>query len=241
MDESQLVRAHLSHPLFLAVDVDTDVEALELVRQTRAFVGGFKVGPRLCVRYGQTLLKELSRHGQVFVDNKYFDIPSVMVASVRTTFEMGASFCTVHAQAGSEALSRLAKLEAELCIERPFRILAVTVLTSFRQDTLAPMVQAIPIAEQTLALAKLSLDCGLSGLVCSPEEVENLRKAFPEAYLVTPGVRLESDDKGDQKRVSDPLTALRRGASALVVGRPIYAASAPAKAAEVYYEEIQKA
>lgn len=238
---SNLKRASLANPIFVAVDVDTDAQAIELVQQTRAFVGGFKVGPRLCVRYGQPLLKELARHGQVFVDNKYFDIPSVMEASVRATFEMGASFCTVHAQAGAEALTLLAKLEEELCKVRPFRVLAVTILTSFKQETLAPMVRSIPIAEQTMTLAKLALDCGLTGLVCSPEEVESLRKAFPQAYLVTPGVRLSTDEKGDQKRVADPLTALQRGSSALVVGRPIYASLEPAKAAKIYYEEIQKA
>lgn len=240
MAERTITRASLTNPLFVAIDVDTDVEALELVRQTRAFVGGFKIGPRLCVRYGQPLLKELCRHGQIFVDNKYFDIPSVMEASVRATFEMGASFCTVHAQAGCEALSLLARLEEELCRTRPFRVLAVTVLTSFRQETLAPIVQNISIGQQAMALAKLAMDCGLTGLVCSPEEVENLRKAFPEAYLVTPGVRLSTDEKGDQKRVADPLTALKRGSSALVVGRPIYASLEPAKAAKIYYEEIQK-
>ena len=146
----------------------------------------------------------------------------------------------MHAQAGREALTALAKLEDELCQVRPFRILAVTVLTSFRQDGL-PLTAETPVAEQTRALAKLTLDCGLTGLVCSPEEVENLRQLHPQAFLVTPGVRLSHEDKGDQKRVADPITALRRGASALVVGRPIYDSLEPALAAKLYYEEIQKA
>lgn len=234
-------RATLSNPIFVAVDVDTADEALELIRQTRAFVGGFKVGPRLCIRYGETLLKEIARHGNMFIDNKYFDIPNTMEAAVRASFELGASFCTVHAQAGREALAQLAKLESELCKTRPFRILAVTVLTSFRQDTLPPVSQAMPIADQTASLAKLVIDSGLSGIVCSPEEVELLRRQFPQAFLVTPGVRLSHEDRGDQKRVSDPISALRRGASALVVGRPIYDSLEPALAAKTYYEEIQKA
>jgi orotidine-5'-phosphate decarboxylase len=235
-------RAQLTNPVFVALDVDSADRALELVRQTRAFVGGFKVGPRLCLRYGEPFLKDIARMGSsLFVDNKYFDIPSTMTAAVKATFEVGASFCTVHAQAGKEALTELAQLEAELNKTRPFRILAVTVLTSFRQDTLAPMVQHVPIPEQTQQLAQLALDCGLTGLVCSPEEVQALRQKFPNAYLVTPGVRLSTDSLGDQKRVSDPLTALRRGSSALVVGRPICEALEPALAAKIYYEEIQKA
>jgi orotidine-5'-phosphate decarboxylase len=230
----------MSNPIFVALDVDTAEKAMELVKQTRAFVGGFKVGPRLCLRYGETLLKEIARHGNMFIDNKFFDIPSTMESAVRAAFEMGASYCTIHAQAGSEALKRLAHVEAELSAQRPFRLLAVTVLTSFKQDTLPSVSQKMPISEQTMALAKLTLDSGLTGLVCSPEEVESLRRAFPTAFLVTPGVRLSHEDKGDQKRVSDPCTTLRRGASALVVGRPIYESLEPALAAKIYYEEIQK-
>jgi orotidine-5'-phosphate decarboxylase len=230
----------MTNPIFVAVDLDDDKSALELVKHCRAFVGGFKIGPRLALRYGEPFLKEVSRHGQMFIDNKYFDIPSTMEAAVRASFDVGASFCTVHAQAGSEALKLLAALEEELCRARPFRILAVTVLTSFKQETLPPVVKHLPIAEQTMALAKHVIECGLTGLVCSPEEVESLRRQFPDAYLVTPGIRLSHEDPGDQKRVSDPLTALKRGASALVVGRPIYDAREPALAAKTYYEEVQK-
>lgn len=236
-----MIRAQLSNPIFVAVDVDTAEQAMELVRQTRAFVGGFKVGPRLALRYGEPLLKEIARHGNMFVDNKYFDIPNTMEAAVRASFEVGASYCTVHAQSGREALVQMAELEEELCKIRPFRILAVTILTSFRQDTLPAVTQRMPIAEQALSLAKLVIESGLTGLVCSPDEVEDLRRQFPQAYLVTPGVRLSGEDRGDQKRVSDPATALRRGASALVVGRPIYESLEPALAAKLYYEEIQKA
>lgn len=235
-----LPRAQISNPVFVALDVDEPDRAIQLVRSTRAFVGGFKVGPRLCLRFGETLLKEIARHGSLFIDNKYYDIPSTMESAVRASFDMGASFCTIHAQAGSEALKLLAGVEEELCRIRPFRLLAVTVLTSFKQDTLAPNVKHQPIAEQTQSLARLAVECGITGLVCSPEEVEDLRRQFPHAYLVTPGVRLSHEDRGDQKRVSDPVTALNRGASALVVGRPIYEALEPTLAAKQYYEEIQK-
>ncbi len=234
------MKATLTNPIFVALDVDDDQSAMNLIKQCRAFVGGFKVGPRLALRYGEPFLKEVARHGNMFIDNKYFDIPTTMEAAVRASFEVGASFCTVHAQAGPEALTMLAGLEESLCQTRPFRILAVTVLTSFKQETLPAMVRHIPIAEQTRTLAQMAMDCGLSGIVCSPDEVESLRGQFPNAYLVTPGVRLSHEDRGDQKRVSDPTTALKRGASALVVGRPIYDALEPALAAKAYYEEIQK-
>lgn len=231
----------LTNPIFIALDVDSAEEAIELVKETRAFVGGFKVGPRLSLRYGETLLKEIARHGSLFMDNKHFDIPNTMEGAVRASFAVGASFCTIHAQCGSEALERLAGVEKELSAQRPFKILAVTVLTSFKQDTLPSLVSKIPISQQVNDLAKAVIGSGLSGLVCSPEEVEGLRSQYPDAFLVTPGIRLGHEDKGDQKRVSDPRTALRSGASAIVVGRPIYEAVEPALAAKMYYEEIQKA
>jgi orotidine-5'-phosphate decarboxylase len=233
-------RSPLTNPLFIALDVDTAEEALQLVKETRAFVGGFKVGPRLCLRYGETLLREIARHGSLFIDNKHFDIPNTMEAAVRASFALGANFCTIHAQAGPEALGRLAKVEEELARQRPYRLLAVTILTSFKQETLSPVSRQMPIAEQVNVLAKSVIESGLTGMVCSPEEVEGLRRQYPNAFLVTPGIRLSHEERGDQKRVSDPLTALRLGASALVVGRPIYESLEPALAAKMYYEEIQK-
>jgi orotidine-5'-phosphate decarboxylase len=231
----------MTNPVFVALDVDTPERALELVRQTRAFVGGFKVGPRLSLRFGEPLLKEIAKHGHMFLDNKFFDIPNTMESAVRAAFDCGATYCTVHAQAGREALTRLSFVEKELNDIRPFRLLAVTVLTSFNQESLPSVSRAMPIAEQAKALASLALESGLSGIVCSPDEVESLRAAFPSAFLVTPGVRLSQDDRGDQQRTADPKTALRRGASALVVGRPIVDAPDPALAAKAFYEEIQKA
>ncbi len=118
--------------------------------------------------------------------------------------------------------------------------MAVTILTSFRQETLPPNSGVLPISEQVQLLADTVINSGLTGLVCSPDEVEGLRRSFPQAFIVTPGVRLNSEEKGDQKRVADPVSALRRGASAIVVGRPICEALDAAQAAKSYYEEIQK-
>lgn len=226
-------------PLFVALDLDSDVEALKIVELTAAYVGGFKVGPRLVVRYGPPLLKEIAARAPLFIDNKYFDIPNTMEAAVQASFDTGASYTTIHAQAGREALTRLAKLETSLNQTRPFKILAVTVLTSFSAETLPDVLRPMAIPEMVQDLAKLVIDCGLSGLVCSPEEVASLRKAFPQAFLLTPGIRMAGADIGDQKRVADPLTALKNGSSALVVGRPICEAENPAQAAKQYADVIR--
>jgi orotidine-5'-phosphate decarboxylase len=228
----------MKNRIFVALDLDSVEQVRKVAHAVAPFVGGYKVGPRLCMRYGPKLVEELARLGPVFVDNKYFDIPNTMETAVAATFEAGASYTTVHAQAGSEALKRLAELEAKLNRERPFKILSVTVLTSFSQHGLPVVSRDMPIAKQVEALAELTLESGLSGLVCSAEEVQNLNRRHPGAFLVVPGIRMPGQEKGDQSRTADPASAVKAGAAALVVGRPIVDAQDPAAAAKLFSEAV---
>lgn len=220
----------LGNPIVVALDVDCAEEAFRIAELLRGRAGAFKVGPRLGVRYGRDLVSRLAGIAPVFVDNKYLDIPTTMEAAVRATFDAGAGLATVHAWAGPEALGRLAGVEAELNRVRPFKLLVVTVLTSFSQSTLVPSLRRQPIADQVRELTRMSLQCGLSGIVCSPQEVAAVRAEAPQGFLVTPGVRLVTDENGDQKRVETPEAAIRAGASALVVGRPVVEAVDPVAA-----------
>lgn len=228
------VSPHLKNPVFVALDVDDEMRALSLVEQLHEHVGGFKIGPRLCLRYGPSFIKKVAGYAPVFVDNKYFDIPSTMAAAIEATFHSGASFATVHAQSGAKALKELARLEQQFNQERFFRILAVTILTSFTQEELPPNSRQIKIAQQVSDLAALVHSCGLKGLVCSPEEVKTLRSQLPDSYLVVPGVRLAGVADGDQVRVASPEATLADGASALVVGRPIIEAKDPVAQAKLF-------
>ena len=225
-------------PIFLALDVDSNKQAVELAKKTAEYVGGFKIGPRLSMKYGEKLVSQLADLAPVFVDNKYYDIPSTMEASVRASFDAGASFCTIHAQSGPEALRRMAAVEAELNDVRPFKILCVTILTSFDQGSLPVTQKTNPIPEQVMALIEQCRSCGLNSFVCSAEEVENIKKRFPDTYLVTPGIRLPEDAADDQKRVMGPKMAIDLGADALVVGRPITKAENPALAAKKFFESL---
>ena len=219
--------SELNSPWFLALDLDSGDKALDLARSCREFVGGFKVGPRLVLSQGPEWVKRLSDLAPVFLDFKFYDIPSTTEAAVRAAFAMGASFVTVHAANGSETLKRLSAIESELNRKRPFKILAVTVLTSFSQQTLPEPYAQFPIAEQVVALAKTAHSSGIRGLVCSAHEIKNLRRTFSDSYLVVPGIRLDGENKGDQKRVMAPGEALALGASALVIGRPVLQAEDP--------------
>ena len=217
----------LKNPLILALDVDSVSEARNILDQVGDLVGAIKLGPRLTYKYGADIVTEFSKITSVFVDNKYFDIPSTMESAVRASFNAGATLVTVHALAGKEALVKLAALEAELNQIRPFKILAVTILTSWEKSSFPENFHAWTVENHVRSLSELVYQSGLRGLVCSGHELELiLQKDF---FTVVPGIRLEADSSEDQKRIMTPKQALRSGAKALVVGRSILKSPEPRK------------
>lgn len=232
-------KSPLKTPLFVALDVDTKEEALNMAKEIQPYVGGFKIGPRLSVKYGADFISHLAELGPVFVDNKFYDIPTTMISAIRATFDAGASYTTIHVAAGKQAIREIVELEKELNQKRPFKVLGVTVLTSFSQDDLPPHWKKSEIKTQVDELADFAVECGLTGLVCSAHEVEELRNRHKSVFLVTPGVRFSNESQGDQKRVMDPKHAIDAGSSALVVGRPICKAKDPVAAAKSYFAVLK--
>jgi orotidine-5'-phosphate decarboxylase len=211
--------------VFVALDIDEPFEAQAVADSLSGLGLGFKLGPRLLLRDGMALVRAIAKYGQVFVDCKHFDIPSTMESAVRAAFEAGASYTTIHTLAGPQAVKKMSELESQLKLERHFRILAVTLLTSFSQDTLPIHLKQSRIERLVEALALESRDNGINSFVCSPHEAKQLREIIPDCFLVTPGIRPSGLSKGDQVRVETPQAAKLAGSSALVVGRPILEAT----------------
>ena len=230
-------------PVYVALDLDQKESALSVARKCAPYVEGFKIGPRLYFKSGPSLITKLKSYGKVFLDFKFFDIPSTVEASVRAGFDLGADLLTVHAQVGEECLKKLSCLEARLNQKRSFRILSITVLTSFSQRTLPFLLRPYAVSSHVESLADMVFRSGLKSLVCSGEELSFLRKRRPSAYLLTPGIRLacKKDSKEDQKRIFTPASALKAGASALVMGRPIYESQNPAGVLKVLQKTLSKA
>jgi orotidine-5'-phosphate decarboxylase len=215
----------LKNPLILALDVDTKNDAEKILEHVGDLVGGIKLGPRLVYKYGASLVSEFAEIAPIFVDNKYFDIPSTMEAAVRASFEAGATLVTVHALAGLEALTKLAALEQELNRTRPFKILAVTVLTSWEKSSLPENLHSWSIENHVRSLSQLVYRSGLRGLVSSGHELGFISQH--DFFKVVPGIRLSGDESADQKRVMTPKEAIKAGANALVVGRAILKSNQP--------------
>ncbi|MCC6277460.1 MAG: orotidine-5'-phosphate decarboxylase [Oligoflexia bacterium] len=219
----------MKNPIVLALDIDDPNQALALAQQLGPKVGAIKIGPRLTFRMNPEKLRDLTSQSLVFFDHKFFDIPSTVESSVQAAFDLGVHWVTVHALNGRECLERLALLEKKLKKSRPeFRILVVTVLTSFSTETLPPIWKEISILESVSELVKQAYESGLTSFVCSPHEIQAVKSAVKgEAFIVTPGVRLSSGSSHDQKRTATPHEAMALGANALVIGRPILEAPSP--------------
>jgi orotidine-5'-phosphate decarboxylase len=204
-----------------------------------------KVGLELFVAAGPAVVTQLRDQGKrVFLDLKFHDIPATMAGACRSAARLGAELITVHACAGSEALSaaQAAAQESPAAAGLPApTLLAVTVLTSWDPARFAAELSIDePVEAYVPRLAELAAAAGIGGCVCSPLEVAALRAAHPEPFaLVTPGIRPAGAALGDQQRVLTPAQALAAGASQLVIGRPITAAPDPAAAFAACCRELE--
>ncbi|MGB8260583.1 MAG: orotidine-5'-phosphate decarboxylase [Terracidiphilus sp.] len=230
-----------SKRMIVALDLPDAAAALVMAAELESTCLWFKVGLELFTAAGPAVLEPLVERGHsVFLDLKFHDIPNTVAGAVRSAARLGVKMLTVHA-GGGPAMLRAAR-EALEGVEDAPELIAVTTLTSMDAEQAAAVGWGRSPAEQVELLARMGLEAGIRGFVCSPEEVNALRAlAGPEAVLVTPGIRPAGAYAGDQKRVATPAEALRQGASYLVVGRPITQAADPAEAAEGILREMAEA
>jgi len=197
----------------------------------------YKVGLELFVAEGARAVEAVQkRGGKVFLDLKLHDIPETVARAVASATSLGAELLTVHTAGGFEMMRRA----ADVAKGKP-GILGVTVLTSLSEDDLRADGISGTMREAVVRRAKLAEKAGAAGIVCSPQEVADVRAASSTLALVVPGVRPAGAALGDQKRVATPASAISSGADYLVVGRPIRDAQSPAAAFSALVDEVESA
>jgi orotidine-5'-phosphate decarboxylase len=223
--------------LIVALDLPSVTDAEAMVSRLGESVLFYKIGYQLAFAGGLSFAAGLIAAGkQVFLDLKLHDIGNTVTKGVESVAQLGATFLTVHAYPQTMKAAVEGKRGSKL------RILAVTVLTSYDDADLAAAGYDMSVGELAAARAAQARDTGVDGLVCSAEEVANLRSiAGPGMTLVTPGIRPAGSATGDQKRIVTPARAIEAGADYLVVGRPIVEAGDPKEAAERIVSEIEQA
>src|SRR5437773_733303 len=242
--------------LWVALDVETLKEADGLLERLGgagpAETIGAKIGSELFTAAGPAAVETALKRGfSVFLDLKSHDIPNTVAGAVREATRAGVTMLNVHA-AGGTAMMRAAaeaatKAATDFGVARPICI-GVTVLTSLDRKGLAEIGVTGNVEAHVLRLADLAREAGLDGCVASPQEIGLLRRALgPKWLIVTPGIRMEAAAVGgagglgeDQVRIATPSAAIRAGADAIVVGRPITAAPDPHAAAAAILREIAR-
>ena len=226
--------------VIVAIDCGRE-EALDLADRLSGHARWLKVGMTLFYAEGPAIVAEMRARGfKVFLDLKLHDIPHQVRGAAEAAARTGANLLTIHGL-GAGAMMAAAREGVEAAAEGGERakVIAVTVLTSMDQAALSSIGVESPVADEADRLAVLAAQNGIDGVVCSPQEAFRMRELLGEgALVVTPGVRPAGAALGDQSRVATPAQAIARGASHIVVGRPITSADDPVAAYEAIVAEL---
>lgn len=218
--------------VIIACDFKSKEDTLKFLEQFSDEKLFLKIGMELFYAEGPDIVKETKKRGhKIFLDLKLHDIPNTVEKAMASLAKLDIDMCNVHA-AGTIDMMKAAK--KGLTKEKGLSplLIAVTQLTSTSEERMQKelLIQK-PIDEVVIKYALNSKEAGLNGVVCSPLEARKVKQACGNEFLcITPGVRFESDDVGDQVRVTTPKKAKELGSDYIVVGRPITKAENPVEA-----------
>ena len=225
--------------LIVALDVDTTKKALDIIEDLNGLVSFFKVGYQLFIGEGLTFVRRLIEgNNRVFLDLKMDDVEETIRRAVANIAASEVEFLTIH---GSGETVRAAR-DGRGAREKP-KLLSVTLLSSLDANDLKDLFADSKLTVESYVKwrAKQAIDNGCEGLIASGETIGMLRKLYPSAIIVAPGIRPADSSRDDHKRALSPDDAIRAGADYLVVGRPIRNSSNPRNAAEKIIEEMEQA
>lgn len=230
--------------IILALDLDNFNDAKKLILLIKEHIKVFKIGNQMFTQNGQEIIRVLKENGcSVFLDLKFHDIPNTVARAGEEATRMGVLMFNIHTSGGhlmmKECADSCKKLAQSHGLQLPF-IIGVTILTSLGQNDLINLGFNRKIKDQVLHLASMAKEAGLDGVVCSPEEVRDIKKLCGKDFLtVVPGIRPTWSQKDDHQRLSTPKMAFEQGADYIVIGRPITSAKDPLEAIKKIHEEIE--
>ena len=207
----------MNKKIFIACDVSSQKEILDLISKIHKEISGIKIGLQYITQHSPENIKELGKFNKpIFYDGKFFDIKNTLVESVKSLKELNVSYATVHLLNGLDAL----KAANEAAKDIDVKLLGVSVLTSFGSEDLEQLGFKDQIEDQVLRLIKIADEANLYGVICSPHEIKIIKEIAPNLKCFTPGIRRDGG-RDDQKRTMSAKQALEEGSDCLIIGRPI--------------------
>jgi orotidine-5'-phosphate decarboxylase len=215
-----------SDRLIISIDASSKQEVMLLCKRINNNVTTLKLGLELIYSCGLGIINTVKSFGyKVMLDTKLLDIPNTVCGAIAAISKLGVDKITIHALGGGKMLAdtkiRLSEESSRAGIIPPL-LFAVTILTSLDDEDLGTLGFKNGFLLSVLDLANMAIKNGIDGIICSPNEVKTIREKLGKRfYIATPGIRLQDDDKGDQKRISTPYSAMKDGADFIIVGRSI--------------------
>ena len=209
--------------IFIACDTPSLSKIKKIINLTKnsSLNIGYKFGLEFFnSRHGRSFISKLPKQHMVWLDLKLKDIPNTVSSSIHSLKDLtNVHYLTIHASGGIEMLKAAKRAAAKT--NKKLKILAVTVLTSFSEKSIKQIGHTKTIKKIVIQQASLAKKAKLDGIVCSGHEAKSIKTICKKMQIITPGIRLEGDSKGDQQRVMTPSQAFQNGATGIVIGRSI--------------------
>lgn len=209
--------------IFIACDTPSLSKIKKIIKLTRnsSLNIGYKFGLEFFnSKHGRSFISKLPKQHMVWLDLKLKDIPNTVSSSIHSLKDLtNVHYLTIHASGGIEMLKDAKRAAAKT--NKKLKILAVTVLTSFSEKSIKQIGHTKTIKKIVIQQASLAKKAKLDGIVCSGHEAKSIKTICKKMQIITPGIRLEGDSKGDQQRVMTPSQAFQNGATGIVIGRSI--------------------
>ena len=209
--------------IFIACDTPSLSKIKKIIKLTKnsSLNIGYKFGLEFFnSKHGRSFISKLPKQHMVWLDLKLKDIPNTVSSSIHSLKDLtNVHYLTIHASGGIEMLKAAKRAAAKT--NKKLKILAVTVLTSFSEKSIKQTGHTKTIKKIVIQQASLAKKAKLDGIVCSGHETKSIKTICKKMQIITPGIRLEGDSKGDQQRVMTPSQAFQNGATGIVIGRSI--------------------
>ena len=209
--------------IFIACDTPSLSKIKKIIKLTKnsSLNIGYKFGLEFFnSKHGRSFISKLPKQHIIWLDLKLKDIPNTVSSSIHSLKDLtNVRYLTIHASGGMEMMQ--AAKQAAAKTNKKLKVLAVTVLTSFSEKSIKQTGHTKSIKKIVIQQASLAKKAKLDGIVCSGHEAKSIKTICKKMQIITPGIRLEGDSKGDQQRVMTPSQAFQNGATGIVIGRSI--------------------